>query len=644
MSLLLLSGCRVMVFDQERPLVRHEPVKGEVELVAERRIDEQGTADTKRRNETTEFQEKLTLGTEGDIYHPDLLTYRGALGLGLRQSRFHFDDEVDTGDGTLDEYSLSGELLRSQWYPMGFHLDKSEQYIPRLFASTLRSQRQSAGGTLALRLEDWPMQFQYGKDRTIQEGVSAQDSDRFVREGESFRYGLAHDFSKYSNLKFDYSNENIQQERFGAAFNRNEQRSNLRHDWLFGQDQQHHLDSFLSYWDQSGDQELQQLQWQEHLSLKHSQALETHYSATFDESARPTLQNDRLRGGAGFVHRLFQSWVTRGDLYASRARLGEGVVVDEKEGRLGFDYQKKNPWGTFFGNYTVDVLNLDQTGGRTIVNRVDERHALDVTGSLRIQLERTNIDPRSIVVMDSGRTKFYSDYTVRQNSGITEILITPGGDITTDGNQTLSIDYDFFTEPQRNEDATTGILVVRQRFDNGLSLYYQHRTRDERLTSTDTSLVPDEFEIHTLGTDYVHQGLRLVAEYSQEKSTRIPSTTKRLEANYQLLWGGDTNVNLYATNSWIDYYGAVPYDVTLFTVGAAASTRLTNRTSLLSRLDYRNEDDTRQGSTEGFHWDLELRYVWRQLRISTGIELNSLDRLSHETDNTFLYFRLKRTF
>lgn len=643
-SLLILSGCQVVVFDEERPLVRHKPIRGELELDAEKHIDEQGSAGVKRRNEMTEFQEKLTLKTDGDIYHPDLLLYSAAAALGLRQSRFDFDNEIDKGSGTLDEYSLSGQLLPKQWYPIGFHLDKSEEYIPRLFTSTLRSQRESKEGTLALRLEDWPMHFQYGQDRIVQEGVSARDSDLFIREDQSFRYSLKHDFSDFSNLRFEYGSDDIHQKRFDRTFNRRERRYNLLHELLFGADRQHSLDSFYSFLDQSGDQELQQMQWQERLRLEHSDTLETHYNITFDESKRSALENDRMRWGAGFVHRLFQSLVTRGDVYTSRSHLSQGVDVDEKEGILGFDYQKKNPWGTFLANYTASVLDLEQTGGRTLINMVDERHPFQVTGSLRIQLERTNIDASSIVVMNSSRTRIYNDYTVSQNSGITEILIVPGGDITTDGDQTLSIDYDFFTDPQRDENATTEVFSARERFLNGLSLYYQYRSRDQRLRSTDTDIVPDEFEINTFGTDYVNKGLRLAAEYSREKSTRIPSRSKQVEASYQLPLNPDTKVSLYATNSWIDYLGAVPYDITLLTVGTSAALKLSDNYSILGSVDYRDEHDSRQGITKGFQCNVELRYVLRQLNISTGFEFDSLDRLSYETDNTFFFFRLKRLF
>ncbi|MHC4366133.1 MAG: hypothetical protein ACYSW8_00795 [Planctomycetota bacterium] len=643
-SLLAVSGCRMTVLDEERSLIKYEPIGGALELAADKHIDRQGTGSMRRENENTAFTEKLTLETEGDVYHKNLLTYTAALALGLRQHISDFDGDTDKGSGTLNEYNLSGRLLRTQPYPMRFYLGKSEQFIPRLFTSTLRSERRSAGGTLWLRLEDWPMQFQYGESQTNQRGLGSRDLDRYVRENESFSYSLDHAFSKFSNLSFDFERDDVTQERLGSVFHRKEDRYDLRHDLLFGDDKQHQFGSYFNFLDQSGDSELEQLRWQERLRLRHSDIFQTYYGFVFDESERPTFKNDRTQFDGGFTYRLFQSLVTTGNIYTSQANLNDDVEVTREGYKLGFDYRKKNPWGTFLANYTVGSLNLEQEGGSTLVNVVDERHPFVITGSLRIQLDRTNVDASSIVVMDSGRTKIYTDYTVSQNNGITEILIIPGGDITTDGNQTLSIDYDFFTDPERDEEASTQSLMVRERFHNGLSLYYEYRSRDERLRSADTDIVPNEFEINTFGTDYINKGLRLLGEYSRNKSTRIPSRSKRLEASYAWRLNPDTKVNVYASNSWIDYMGTNPYDITLLTFGAAASSRLTDNYSIFGNIDYRNEDDTRQGTTEGFQSALELRYDLRQLSIRTGVEFNSLDRFGRETDNTFLYLRLKRIF
>jgi hypothetical protein len=77
------------------------------------------------------------------------------------------------------------------------------------------------------------------------------------------------------------------------------------------------------------------------------------------------------------------------------------------------------------------------------VSVVDERHLFLISGSLRIELDQLNIDPATIIVWDATRTKFYFDFNLIQTNGITEIQIIPGGDIMADGDQTLSVDYDY---------------------------------------------------------------------------------------------------------------------------------------------------------------------------------------------------------
>jgi len=94
-SAVALAGCSVNVDGKQRPLVRHEGIRGELEFVAENRTDEQGISENKRKSETTVFEERVRLKTEGDIYHPDLLFYNAILGLGLAQQSIDSDEESD---------------------------------------------------------------------------------------------------------------------------------------------------------------------------------------------------------------------------------------------------------------------------------------------------------------------------------------------------------------------------------------------------------------------------------------------------------------------------------------------------------------------------------------------------------------------
>ena len=100
----------------------------------------------------------------------------------------------------------------------------------------------------------------------------------------------------------------------------------------------------------------------------------------------------------------------------------------------------------------------------------------------------------------------------------------------------------------------------------------------------------------------------------------------------------------YASQRWIDYSTEPVYDIDLFTVGSDVLMPLTEAYSLTGRVDYRNEEDSRQGRTEGFQAKLECRYRFRQVTARLGAEFSTLDRLTHERESVFVYFRLKRMF
>jgi hypothetical protein len=100
-------------------------------LVAERRTDEQGTSENKRKSTTKVFEERIRLKTQGDIYHPDFLFYNAALGLGLAQQSISSDEESGRHSESLDDYNIFAQLLRGKSYPTTFNASKSEELISR---------------------------------------------------------------------------------------------------------------------------------------------------------------------------------------------------------------------------------------------------------------------------------------------------------------------------------------------------------------------------------------------------------------------------------------------------------------------------------------------------------------------------------
>ncbi len=649
-STIVLSGCNVNVGGKQRPLVRHERIQGELEFVATTRTDEQGISESKRKSEMEVFEERLRLKTEGDIYHPDLLFYNAVLGFGLAQQSLDSDEESDNNDESLNDYSIFAQFLRGKTYPTTFYASKSEDLIPRQFLGSLKTERHNRGASLSLRSRDWPMTFQYTASETAQDGLSSLERDFFERDDERFRYSASHNFSELSHLSIDLDRTSVSQRSVGALIETDTDRYTILHDLIFGGDEQHRLDSFFNYTDQSGSFDFENLQWNERLRLQHSEDFLTNYELRLTDSERDADMSKEARGQAGFEHRLYESLITTANLFASKTDF-ESTNSFETEGELkqqggtiSFNYRKKNPWGILLSTYTASLTEQSGSTGGIVT---DESHI--VNDPLPVILNGTNIDTSSIVVTDSTGLFTYTpgdDYTIEEINDKVQLEIIIPGTIPpniSDGQEIL-IDYKVFIEPDRQEDTLRQNFTIRERFKNGMSLYYAHRRQEEDVSAEVMEITPDEFTVNTVGADYTKKGLFLQAEYSDEDSTQIPSTSKKIQGKYSWHVNSDTSVSMRVLNNWLDFSEPDERDVVLFKTGAEVFSRLTNEYSISARADYRDEDDTRFGITRGFQLSSELKYNYRQLSVLAGVEFNMLDRRNDEIDNSLLYFRIKRFF
>ncbi len=643
----LLAGCEVNVGGKQRPLVRHDRIQGEVELVAERRTDEQGTSGNTRESKTNVFEERLRLKTDGDIYHPDFLFYNAIIGMGLAQQHAWIDDESDTHAESLNDYSVFAQLLRGKSYPTTFYATKSEELISRQFLGALRTERENRGATLSLRSEDWPMTFQYTTSKSDQDELTTPAADFFARDDQRFRYSATHNFGDLSHISFDFDRTEVSQRSPGALVETDTNRYTMLHDLIFGGDEQHRLDSFINYVDQSGSFDFENLQVEERLKLQHLDSFLTNYKLRFADYSRETVGNKEVRGEAGFEHRLYESLITTANVFTSETDLETQGDLTQQGGTAGLNYRKNNPWGVLLGAYTASLTQSDQSGGTGTGVVINESHT--ATELVPVELDRVNIDVSTIRVKDSVGLLYQEgdDYTITQRNGRVWLnIITVGGAIPpnfTEG-QEFFVDYNFFIEPERQEDTLRQSVTLRERFENGFSVYYAHRRQDEDVSSTVTAITPDEYTVNTIGTDYTNKGLFLQAEYSDENSTQIPSTSKKLQGRYSWPLSPDTSASVGVLNHWLDFGEPDARNVVLFKTGAEVFSRLTDKYGVSARADYRDEDDTRFGATRGFQFNSELQYNVRQLSVVTGVEFNTLSRRSDEIDGSFLYFRLKRFF
>ncbi len=425
-SVLSLTGCNINVRGKQRPLLRHDRIKGEVELVVERRTDEQGTSGNKRESKTKVIEERIRLKTEGDIYHPDFFFYTAAVGLGLAQQSIDSDDVSEKDRESLNDYNIFAQLLRSKSYPTTFHASKSEDLIARQFLGSLRTERQTEGVSLLLRSKTSPMTFQYNASKTDQGELTSLASDFFKRDDERFRYSLTHEFSQSSHMSFDFDRTEVSQRSLGVSQNTDTDRYSLLHDLNFGSDEENRLDSLFNFVDQSGSFDYKNWQWEERLRLQHSRRLKTNYDLRFSELKRETFKNQETRGRAGFEYKLYDNVVTTANIFTSKTDLDTQGDIKQNGGTVAVNYWKNNPWGTLFSTYTASLTKSKQSGGAGTGVVIDESHIF--TDPLPITLDRVNIDTSSIVVTDNTGTITYdlNDYFVTKINGRVQLNIILG--------------------------------------------------------------------------------------------------------------------------------------------------------------------------------------------------------------------------
>ena len=589
----------------------------------------------------------MRVRTTGDVYHPDLLNYDVMLGAGLAQQNMNSDDVSGWNTGDLSEYLASVQILRAKPYSATLNASKTEDLIARQFLGPLWANRKSESATVVLRPEDWPMTFQYSSSETSQDSVNHFTPDFFAREDQRFRYSLDHDFSKFSHLHFDFDRTEARQQSVGAIVNTDTDAYTLSHNYSFGKDGEHRLDSLFNYIDQSGSFEFQNLRMQERLKLQHTPNLLSKYDVQYNELERESLSSKQIRGQAGIEHRLFESLVTNADAFVSKTDLGLDGDLTQYGGILGLNYRKGNPWGILQSGYSASFTRSDQTGGSGTGVVVGESHT--ATDLVPIELDRTNIDISTIRVRTASGSLFQQgdDYTITQSSGRVFLnTIVVGGAIPpnfTEGEEFL-VDYEFIVEPERQEDTFRQHFTIRERFKNGVSLYYGLRTQQEDITSTVAHVIPDEYTAHTTGIDYTNKGLYLLAEYSTEASTLIPLTSEKLEGRYRWLIGPETTASVGLSNQWLNFGEPDARDVRLFEANAELFSRLTDNYSISGAARYRDEEDTRFGVTRGFQFDSKLEYQYRQFTATIGAEFNLLERRDDQIDGVFFYIKAMRRF
>ncbi|MBN1766329.1 MAG: hypothetical protein JW860_13800 [Sedimentisphaerales bacterium] len=328
--------------------------------------------------------------------------------------------------------------------------------------------------------------------------------------------------------------------------------------------------------------------------------------------------------------------------------------LKRKSGKLTFDYYRNNPWGRLVSLYSINYIteiNSGQTGTRSI-NR--EEHTFD--DPFPVTLEKSHIDITTILVTDITGLQVYTesdDYSVVPVDDRVELhLTTLGTEFPNiiDG-QRVFVSYEYQADGSREEDSLHQNFRVEQEFDNGLSIYYDYQRLNEEVDSDlDITEASNDYDRNTVGTVYNKGDLFLTADYSRTDSARAPVESTRLGGGYTWKIDPKTTLSTKLSQSWIETGGLNARDTTLFNARGKLKTRMGNHLRLIGGIEWRDEDRSDVGRTQGFRFNSELKYDYRQLSLKMGWEYSLLDRdnirniTDTKTTNNNFYINVIRQF
>jgi hypothetical protein len=654
------TGCKVNRTKSGRKLFSHDKIRGEVELTARVQTNKQTGGNESRKSTTMDFHERLNLKTRGNVYHPNLLSYSAAIGVGLIQHDYDSDEEDDKMSGTVHDYNFSANILRAKPYPISLYTSKSERLVPRRFLSGLKVEDEASGIGLGLHLKKWPMNFQYSTLSKTEDSLGSTSSnasgDFSKRVEDRFRYALSHSFGPDSDFNFDF--ERIEETNKNSYGKRENDRDTYRarHQLGFGKTKQNNLNSFLDYYETTGISSTENFKWNEMLRLNHSKRFSTNYAFRFIESKNVLNKNTETNWDAGFNHKLYKSLTTTGTIKLSESKIGNISETQQRQTNLALNYNKTNPFGIFSTSYSTNLSKSQQSGGSGIGDVLDELHRATPSPVI---LNHRNIDITTIRVDDKdGYGDIYhigSDYTVTEVNGRVQLTVLPFGSVAPDpyfkdtdisavNGKVFYVDYEYLIEPKRQEETVSQRFNIRQDFKFGLSLFYGHFRTDQSITSNVTDITPDESRSNIYGFDYGKGRFGLFGEYITLDSTQIVSTTKRLRARYNMNINTSTFANIHALKEIYTYTFPDAMEIDIFRIGSELTSQFTRRLSATAGVNYYERKSSAGDKTTGLQFRTDFKYRYRQIFLSTGLSYNSLEGTNSKNDSLSINFRVKRYF
>ena len=634
---------------EEVSWLRLGPISGWAEMRARARRDDAEGFEIRE----TLLSPGIHLGTDGSIYHDELLAFSLAGTLSLEDQRVRGDRRRDDRstfalyDGTaciLDHKRINGSAAAR----------RDDAWVESPYRESTRIRTSSRGGELRMNSATLPtgLAWDHTERKEDFRDVTRMDEHDALRASMSHRIGVS---------RTDVSARWVDTRRSFQAQDYRTATASLDNTLRPAKDSVSRLQSSVRWFNQYGSLRRRHFDVSEDARTQMTPDLESHARYQFTEQVDPSGAGPgggrsliRMnRGDLGARHELWGSLATAVDVQASRRNVFAGTdadrertgFVEQKGLRAGWDYGRRTPWGSLRLGFDWERAREQQESQDRFRSVSDESHVLRDGSEPR--LDNAGVDVTTIVVTDdTGFVVFEEglDYTVLPVGSRASIFRLPGGDIT-DG-QTILVDYVFAYSPDLTFD-TTG-KTFHFRFDGArwASLHYRYdRHREDFVSGVADGFLEDQ-RTHLAGVDLRASFLTLSEEYEVQRLLASEFRTNRIRLGADRQLSRTTWLFLEAGHSRSEF-AEVDRVQTLWTgtvrVNGTLVRGIALRAEAWTRLDRVNR------AAAGVDADLygarlELGKSFRDVTASLGVSHRDSDRNGLPDRRSQVYVSLRRAF
>lgn len=599
-------------------------------------------------NRDIEFRESLGLSLAGDVVDSALVDWRADLVLGLSQlnSKERSDNHTqsDSDSGFIDEFDIAFDVLKDKPLSFNAYARRSDDRIARRFLPSL-NERVTDTGVSALAITG-PVTTEFGVSYrdTDRSGNRLEVDDERLRQSRFF-LDSEWEISDHQRLHLSYDHTDDKYDYQGSKYNYDTKRDEIRieHELKFGDKKQHLLDTYVEYFDESGDLARDEFQITPRLTLEHTDKLKSVHRYSFFSLDQDAINVTQNKWDSELIYRPNDNWRISGDAYALYEKVEHDLDTREWGGGVDVSYVRPTSSGEFSFDAAVNYSHARMSGSTG--QRVVRGEAYNMGGPRTPFLRNTDVVLWSITVRDASRVRIFLpgiDYNVVPVGNRIRLTRVPTGRIA--DRDVVYVDYTYRVPVGSDEQAYRTDMLVEYRFNMGLAPYYYYEGRCEDRDNNDRLFLSrDNTHRHRFGLRYERDWWNVTGEAEIVDDTIEPYDALHFTGHASLVRTADHSLDVDTQLSRYFYEGGVDdRDVWWFDIELSDRLRLNQFWYADMTAAYRWEHDSIDGETNGVDVDMGIEYNRGSLTVELTAEYDLFAVGDTREDGVAIWLRVRR--